>query len=202
MKILMLYTPFFGYEEGMKAELEQMGHQVFLRSTRAFKKPIGRAFYKFLPKLLTPINNKYFQSILDELQEESFDILLTNDRIPTFFVQALKARCPQIRCILYMEDSVENLRHIKETFPVYHRIVTFDRQDAQKYSFDFQPLYYRSEYAQNTEGSCAYDISFVGTCHSDRYRVIRQVQQYCREHGYQFYVFCYLQSKLLQQLLL
>ena len=158
MKILMLYTPFFGYEEGMKAELERMGHQVFLRSTRAFKKPIGRAFYKFLPRLMTPINNKYFQGILDELQEESFDILLTNDRIPTFFVQALKDRCPQIRCVLYMEDSVENLRRIQDTFSVYHRIVTFDRRDARKYGFDFQPLYYRSEYAQAAQEPCAYTL--------------------------------------------
>ncbi len=197
MKILLYYTPFFGYEKEMQAVLEAAGHTVEYYNPRAFRSAFGRAFYKFIPWAVTGFTNRYHKKILKNLTYD-YDVMLTNDRVPQFVTQILKKRNPQIQCCLYLDDSVRNLKGIEHYLCEYDRKVTFDRTDAQKYGMEFLPLYFRKEYAsencKSAEPLC-YDISFVGTCHSDRYKIIKQIKKMCDENGKTYKFYCYLQSK-------
>jgi len=97
------------------------------------------------------------------------------------------------KSIIYMWDSIENRRRAKNILDMFDVRLSFDPVDSMKYNMIFRPLFYTSN-VKNKE--TVYDISFVGTGHSDRVGIIEKINKQCNEKKLICFFYLYLQSPI------
>jgi hypothetical protein len=98
---------------------------------------------------------------------------------------------------LYCWDSTDNKRYLPNHFKFYDSVYTFDLNDANKYELNFQPLFSSVnlhskdliEYEKRP-----YDISFVGTVHSDRLNIISTLSKFSKIYALNFFTYCFVQG--------
>lgn len=184
---------FFGYEKKITTEMQKMGAEVYLYDEMSVKRPFERAIVKASSKVFSRQTERYYGDILSEVMNISFDyILFIDSEMPTHKVlKQYRNAFPNSKFCLHMWDSVENLKGVQNKFSFFDYISTFDRKDADDYKLVFRPLFFSEEFrAREKRKEYKYDLSFIGTIHSDRYRIIREILK--STHSYFFYP--YLQS--------
>ena len=105
----------------------------------------------------------------------------------------LRAAFPKARFVLYLWDSVENIPACRERMRQYDKVLTFDPADAQTYGLLFRPMFYAPEDVLTGDASqeYEYDVTFIGTAHSIRPRVVKQVEALCRARGLRCFTYFY-----------
>lgn len=203
-KILVIATAFFGYDVAMKEEIEKLGAEVRFYNERSVKSSIGRALIKISPSIFYKKTKKHHLNIINENKQREFDIIyiyggsMLNDK----FLKLYKSQFTKAKFVLYLADSVRGIERYEKMFPYFDKVVTFDRMDYNFYSKNytnifFLPLFYSREY-ENQENKCLkdlkYDIAFVGTVHSDRLMLLKQIKKQAEALGLKVYFYCYLQA--------
>lgn len=201
-KVLFFYPDFFGYGEMIQKKMEELDMEVKLHNSKSVKSAFGRALFKIVPEFIISISKNYFMKILIECRSVKLDYILVVERLPIWFLKRLRIEHPKAKFILYMDDSIKNLKNIEKRFYLFDRIYSFDKQDALKYEeIIFRPLFYSDETynlgISKKEKEYKYDICFLGTCHSDRYRIIKEFKDICRNKKLRFYSYLYLQSRFM-----
>lgn len=199
-RILMFAPDFFGYREKIAEELVSMGAQVDLYDER----PSNSAFCKIMLrkniKLYRPVVTKYFRQVISESRSKNYDyvFVIKSEGINEKIFAMLRQTFPNAKFILYLWDSVKNVPDGKRRINLYDRVLTFDHVDAERYHLPLRPLFCCKEYSALPESpeSYLYDAAFIGTAHSIRPRVVRQVSKICEAHGGRCYSFLYLPHKL------
>jgi hypothetical protein len=92
-----------------------------------------------------------------------------------------------------MWDSAENRPTIVKNLNWFDKKFSFDPASCDKYGFQFRPLFFYGK--PQLIAGLKYKISFVGTCHSDRYKVVSRVLD-CFPNC-ETYVYLYLQARWL-----
>jgi len=182
-KILLIGIGFYDYEYSIKQLLEENGAKVdyFISNyislwiklllTFRFNKLIARLRARRIHSFLKSVNDNY--DIILIIKGECFDE-------DNFIL--LKRKFYHSKFIFYLWDSLNRLEN--RDFILKHftdDIYTFDRLDALAYNLKFRPLFYRRGLSKTSFTSCLYDISFVGTNHSDRYRLLSVLKDYCED---------------------
>ena len=100
---------------------------------------------------------------------------------------------------LHIWDSIQNIPHILDKVKYFDYATSFDRVDCLKHSeFKFRPLFYADEFkSKETSIDFTYDVSFCGTIHSDRYKILKPIKDQCDKLGLRYYGFHYLQSNFI-----
>ena len=107
-----------------------------------------------------------------------------------------------------MWDSIENKKTALSLLDISDKFLTFDRQDKHiNNKIDFLPLFYINSYQEiaNEKSDFKYDLSFIGTIHSDRYKIVKQIEKIATANNITTYFYFYSPSKVLfslQRLLL
>lgn len=198
-RILFFAPEFFGYENKIKIKLQEMGANVDYYNERSIKNPIEKAILKIHPYIFWIRSKNYFNKIIEKSKLNHYDyiFIIKCEMIPNYSLKKLKSTFPQAKFILYLYDSVKNIKGITKKFIYFDSIYSFDRDDCKKYSnIKFRPLFYADEFRKKglEEESCSYDISFCGTIHSDRYSIIKKIQKLCYSRKLTCYFYNYLQS--------
>lgn len=171
--ILLLYARFFGYDTKVKEKLESMGANVTLFDARANLNSFEKAIKKVTRYFYVKKQHRFHKRIISFLAGADIDIIFSNEFLDSSVLKLYKQHFPRAKFVLYMDDSVENFKGIEDTFEYYDKVLTFDRLDSIKYNISFRPLFYCDCFkSEDTHLHYNYDISFVGTCHSDRIRII------------------------------
>lgn len=192
-KIMIFYPDFFGYGEKIADSMKSEGMDVCLYNSRSIKSSFGKALFKIFPELVLKVTKSYYMNILTESENKELDYILVIERLPIWFLKKLRELHPKARMILYMDDSIENLKTIEKRFPYFDRILTFDKNDTEKYdNILFRPLFYTVSGDTKKSDKYEYDLCFIGTCHSDRYGIIQKIAKQCNKQ--KFYCYLYLQS--------
>lgn len=199
-KILLLAPAFFGYEMKIKSKLEQMGAYVDLYDERSVTKAINRALLKYVPDIYNSKTKKYYDSIISQNLEKNyhFVFIVKCDMITNEILEKLRNNYNNAVFCLYLWDSIKNIKGVTGKFKYFDRVLSFDRQDANSNPLiKFRPLFYTDDYKKEETylEHYKYDITFCGTIHSDRYKVIKEVIEKCSKLKMKYYMFCYLQSK-------
>lgn len=202
-KILFIATAFFGYEEKMKSQIEHLGGIVTFYDERSINQAWEKALIKISPMIFFIKTKKYYLDIIEENKNMDFDYVfvygatMLNSKI----IDLLKRSFKTAIFILYLVDSVLSNKRYEKMFPLFNKIATFDRGDFDYYKkkynqMCFLPLFYIDEYetTEGFEGQCEYDIAFIGTIHSDRLRILKQIENQANKLGLKVYTYCYLQS--------
>lgn len=193
-KILLLYARFFGYDAIVKKKLEELGASVDLYDARANINSFEKALRKINDKFYFVKQRKFHESIRKQNGEKHYDYIFSNDILDEEIIKQYKSCFPEAKLILYIDDSVRNMKGVDKTFYLFDRVMSFDKEDSENYGIGFRPLFYADVFAEmrNTEIEQKYDISFVGTCHSDRLSIINKIK--ASQPSLRYYFFCYLQS--------
>ncbi len=157
-----------------------------------FQKVFGRLNFKPYIKLIL---DKYYYRELEKVKNIDFDYVLCirGEYTSRDVLERIRSLYPKAKLVLYMWDSLQNNKHIKEKWDCYDSVLTFDRKDYLKYKsrIGFLPLFYCESRLPKIKKKIKYDISFVGTGHQDRVQIVKKVRKKCEELGLSFYAYVY-----------
>lgn len=193
-KILLLYARFFGYDVIVKNKLEALGAEVDLYDARANINTLEKAIKKVDARFYYKKQRKFHKSIIEKTKDKQYDFIFSNENISKETLLDYKRVFPNATLVLYLDDSVANMKGVNDNFKYYDRVLTFDRKDAQDFGVLFRPLFFCDTFREVKEKNIKEinDICFIGTCHSDRLSIIDKIMTSYPKLKY--YLYCYLQS--------
>jgi len=198
-RILFVSPEFFGIDKSIMRVLEDRGAEVQWFDERAVKSSFFRALNSVGPQLFHFQSNNYYKKKCAEIQGD-IDIVLVikGDMISRETIKLMRSRFQNAEIVLYLYDSVKNIKGILNKVGLYDEVLSFDPKDCKEYGFKFRPLFCDFEKKQTTkEKETKYDICFYGTMYGDRFGIVNRVQEYCRRQGMKFYSFCFLRGKFM-----
>lgn len=198
-KVLFFAPAFFGYEKSIKKKLEEMGAECDMYDVRSVTSAKNRAFLKVAPSFFSVKSKIYYNRILKDNIGKRYDyiLIIKCDMTPESILLKMKNMYPNAKMCLYLWDSVANIPGIEKKFKYFDILHSFDLDDCKRYPIlKFRPLFYTDEFKKTLqkEAKYKYDICFLGTIHSDRYKVIKQVKKIADATNLSSYWFYYLQS--------
>jgi hypothetical protein len=199
--ILLVSPKFFGYDLAARDKLTEMGADVTMFDDRPSNSFLAKALIRLDKRLLETQTTKYYAKIADQIADRQFDIvfLLNPEALPVSFLKFCKSRWKDALYVMYMWDSIKNRKHTLEFVPFCDRVFTFDCDDAMMPNFAFKPLFYLDRYADVRQANppIKYDVCFMGTLHSDRYAIAKEVKDWCDQQGLQCFFYFFMQNRIL-----
>lgn len=201
-KILFFSPAFFGYENKIKDEMVLLGAEVDMFDERSINKSYEKALLKINPNIFNKRTNEYYLDILEQVKLNAYDyILFVRCDMPTHKVlQKYKENFIGTKLCLHMWDSLENIPNIEEKLHYFDHITSFDRKDClENKKLKFRPLFYCNDYKADavSKKEYKYDLSFIGTIHSDRYKILKSINDQAKKRNLKMYMYPFLQSKFI-----
>lgn len=198
-KIIFFCVQTFSLEKQIKRKLEELGAQVDYYDERPSNSNFTKGIIRLKRSIYQRKIDKYYQDILARSSTEKFDFLFVNrgEVIPSFFLEQFKKQHPECFFIFYTWDSFANHEHPKTIIKYFDRRLTFDPQDAKEYHISFRPLFFLDVYKHfKSEAEYKYNLLFLGTAHSDRYRISTAVSDWCSSRNLSSFCYYYMHGKL------
>lgn len=204
-KVLLIALP--GYRDAIIKKMRELGAETDLINDKPndgfMCKTLGRYKVGFYQNVIS----KYYKEQLEELRTRDYDYILSirGEYTPIKTLQLLKTYYPNSKLILYMWDGLgkQNTKGIEEKWKYYDRVYTFDRIDyeAHKDEISFLPLYYYEDYLPEkspdpNSANFKNDISFIGTGHDDRVRIVKEVMMQCKMRGMRCFSYFFVPHRL------
>lgn len=196
-KILYISPKFFGYENVIKEKLESFDVVVDYFDERPSNDFLTKVFIRLKLKFLVNKKiNDYYNTIFDYIKDKSYDYIFVVSPETFSFkeLKKIKSIQPNAISIIYMWDSFKN-KNSFNTIELFDKVFSFDSRDVEKYNLSFLPLFYIEEYEKLESNNYEFDLSFIATAHSDRYKIAKQIYKLLFNHNI-FYYF-YLPSKIM-----
>ncbi len=203
-KILLLSVPFFNYDNAIRQKLRELGAEVDYYSERSVSSALNRAIIKVFPHVFDVWTLNYYKGIVNN-NKKDYDYVLFNGTEMAFkkIIELVKESYPHAKLMAYEADSILGDKCRESYWDLFDTVYTYDRRDYEYYvkrfpNFKFRPLYYADEYREKHEvKEKKYDLTFIGTIHSDRNRIINTVCKQCENAGLRTYLYRYLQAKFM-----
>lgn len=198
-KILFISPRFFGYEEQIAAKLRALKADVLFFDDRPSNSVFVKALIRIHKNFLRTRIRAHYNRIFNAIRNKKLDyfLLIKGESIPVDFINRVKAANPGCVFIMYQYDSVRNNKNAVACFPAFDKIFSFDQDDVQQFNIlKFRPLFYIDEYKDLEEKPTEFDITFIGTAHSDRYFLIKEMQKSISHLNLSTLLFFYCPSKL------
>lgn len=137
---------------------------------------------------LSRLNSELLLTSLKKLKGFSFDYIfvIKGSRLQDVHMDYIERNFPSAKKILYLWDSWSLIENKPVLSKYFKTIYSFDSEDCKKYGFILRPLFY----AEKNEGFSIkeYDISFMGTDHSDRLEKLRSFRQLCDKNNLKYFL--------------
>ena len=204
-RILLIALP--GYPKGIIKQMQELGATVDYINDKPndgfFCKTLGRLQLGFYQKVI----DRYYYKKIEELKNNQYDYILAIRGEYTTQGALIKLRqtFPKAKMVLYMWDGMhkQNTRGIENKWKYYDKVFTFDRIDyeANKDQLNFLPLYYYGEYLPKeakdpNSTDFEYDVSFIGTGHADRVKIVKEVMRQCECNGKKVFQYIFMPHNL------
>lgn len=204
-RVLFIAPMFFGYEQLIIGELKAQGAEVDYFNDRPKNDFITKSLVRIDRRLIAPAVNSYYDSIIQSTSVRQYDhiLIVRGEAISLERVRRLKRAQPRAKLSLYLWDSMHYNPNAREILGEFDDVFSFDRVDADSDSrVVFLPLFYGREFERsaNSTGRRVYDACFIGTVHTDRYKVLEKVIDALEARGRKVFVYGYYPSKILYRL--
>jgi hypothetical protein len=200
-KILFLCPLFFNYHKKLINALESQGAEVDYYDERPSNTFLSKALLRINRNFVTHQINKYYEEITRAIKNKQYDYIFIcqAEATPKSFLKDVRAMNPEARMVLMLWDSVANKVNTLEKLDLFDEVFSFDKKDCDQFGLSFRPLFFDKEYEQiaEEETTLVYDLFFVGTVHSDRYQILKEVKQQFEKNHLNVFYFMYLPSKLM-----
>lgn len=195
--ILLIAPQFMNYEVEIVNKLQKLGANVFYYNQRSVTSPIGRAASKKIPKFFKYHNINHYKKIFEEIPFVPDVILIIQaDMLEKESVDEFRTRWPNAQINLYLWDNLANVKGVEKKLSWFDNAFSFDDADSKSNTnLTFLPLFFIDKFYGNGNKNLEYDLTFIGTVHSDRYKVLSDVERRMSALDKNMYAFKYLQAK-------
>lgn len=198
-RVLFISPAFFGYEVKIAEKMTELGANVDYYNERSVTVAYERALLKINPNVFYNKTLRYYNQIIMETSNADYDyvFIIKCEMMPIKIIKKMKRLFPNAVFCLYLYDSLKNIKGVVDKLEYFDRVLSFDSEDVKNdSSIIFRPLFYIDDYKQKhiRNKQYKYDISFIGTIHSDRYKIIKTIKDLAEKNNYTYYFYCYLQS--------
>ena len=192
-KVLFISISFFNYEKHIIESIKKLGYDVDFYDERVYNNSIFKAINRVNKNLIKRINNNYFLNIFKETKHKQYDFLfvIKGEIISKDFINLFKRNNPKAKLIYYTFDSIKNNPNSLKILKYFDKCYSFDFQDVKKYpNLILKHLFFTSDFRYSNEDKF-YNISFIGTLHSNRYELIKGIIDKFKDH----YIYFFSQAK-------
>lgn len=199
-RVLLFTSQLFNYHNLIKKQLEEEGAIVRLYDERNNPSAMGKILIRKAHFVMASRINRYYRYVAEKNKNLNPDYILfiSPEAVTTKSLQMLQKAFPCSKFILYMWDSVQN-KGVKGILKYFDMKFSFDSDDCKRYGMKFRPLFYSSTFSVNNEQKTdfKYDVTFIGTVHSDRAKILYQIKEYCDKNGMTYYFYLFIPGKFL-----
>ena len=201
-RVLLIAPMFFGYEKLIKKELEDQGATVDYFNDRPDNTFLTKSLIRINRRLISRKTNSYYDKIIDSVHDTYYDhiLIVRGEAISKERLIKLRNSQPKAKITLYLWDSMHYNQNAGVIKSHVDRVLSFDRVDVDENSdMEFLPLFYGKEFekAASVSDGYIYDACFIGTIHTDRYRVLEKIIEALESDGFKVFIYCYYPSKFL-----
>ena len=180
--------------------LKRMGAEVDYYSERPNQTFLTRALIRINRKLISFQVNKYHKKILNETNNKHYDYIfcIRCEAFSRNTITSFRNRHPNAKMVVFFWDSFNNNKNSAHVYDLFDKAFCFDKFDSKQYGVQFKPLFYYDLYAKvNKLEHYKYKSLFIGTLHSDRYKVVHEIESQLVGMGHESFSWYYLPSRLL-----
>ena len=198
-KIIFFSVQTFNLEKEIIKKLQEFGALVDYYDERPSNSNFTKGIIRLKRSVYQHKIDRYYNHILQTTKAKKYDFLFVNrgEVVPAFFLEKFKEQQPQCKFIFYTWDSFTNHKHPTTILKYFDVCYTFDSDDAVKYNINFRPLFYLDDYKKikNNNTKIMYDLLFLGTAHSDRYKISTKISDWCAANNLSSFCFYFMQGK-------
>jgi len=175
-RVLLIMPVFFEYEKDILSKLKDKGYEVDWIRTRPFDGVFGLFLLRVFPKIMLLLSSVHFKIHYRNFKHSKYNVILAVNPITLRDKDMHIIASDNINSvkILYLWDSVNNRENVKKIFLFFDKVFSFDPKDSKKYSLIHRPLFF-SNLDNASPKVQPYDVSFIGTMHSDRTPVLSKL---------------------------
>ncbi|MEH3124157.1 MAG: hypothetical protein PGN16_19685 [Sphingomonas phyllosphaerae] len=177
-RILFFSVRYFGYEQQIISELLRRGAEVDFLPDRPFNTPLMNALSRYARGIVLIFATRFYRNRLKNLENKAYDLVfvINGQTLSKELLSEWRLKMPKARFLFYIWDSMRNKPKAHEILRYFDECITFDPEASKRFGMRLLPLFFARGF-ENTDQEATYDISFVGTAHSDRHRVISRIDQ-------------------------
>lgn len=187
----------FGQE--FEKHLNKEGAYVEIYPERPASSTFSKVTLRLFKKKFPSIFNSYIRKIIHKNKANwDYILVIRGEAFTPSTIHLLRTHYPEAKIILYLWDILET-NNLSNVIPCFDKVYSFDPYDCMNNKgVVFRPLYAMDLYSNNDcQESFDYDISFIGTIHSDRARILSRIGEYCDQKKLKKYFYYYIPSRLL-----
>ena len=194
--VLFISPSFFGYEKSINNAIQENGFDVDYFDERPSNNAFMKALVRIQKKGLNFIIEKHYDKIHQSIKNKKYDyfFLIKGEVIPEKFILEFKKNNPSAKLIYYTYDAANNnTSHALQMQKYFDACYSIDFRDVESNpNLKLKHLFYGKEFVNDTKGKARpYEISFVGTLHSNRYSVMKNTFEQFKN----YYLFLYSPAK-------
>lgn len=187
MRILLISSKFYGYEQEIISELKKNNEVYFFGVDFNFFQKI---YYKILNKKF--ISN-YVKNSLEKLLNKEFDLIICiyNSKINKEFIINVKKKINFQKIYLYIWDDLNRVKNFQKIRNLFDEIYSFDKEDCKRENLKYRPTFY-SERLKRLEKNpfIKYKYFFIGEYRRDRYQMLEKIMSKKTNNNNYFYFYC------------
>jgi hypothetical protein len=196
-QVLFIAPQFFGYEKEIAGEMRRQGASVDFLPDRPFASPLMKAVTRLRSEWVLPFADRFFINSVEAFGRTRYDLIfvVVGEAVSARVLMELRKSFPEAYFVLYMWDAIRTKQAAQVNLSFFDSTHTFDPVDARTFDMKFRPLFFSPGFARLNvaEAEPQYQLSFVGTVHSDRYKIVSNVAAALPVHT-NFYRYLYLQA--------
>ncbi len=200
-KVLFFSAQAFGIPENIVATILKKGGEVDYFDERPSNYSLVKALIRINRKFIAHYIDSYHRKIIEETKDNHYDYIffVKGESYSEANLLTLFSYHKDAVTIIYHWDSIANTHDVRTLSSHFDHVFSFDRHDCAKYGYKFLPLFYFDEYkdiASLTQPR-KYDLMFVGTTHSERYRFIKNIASQIEKCGGKTFLYFFFQGKIM-----
>jgi len=183
---LFIAASFFGYASEIGSVLKRRGRSVMWFEDRPRIDNLTKAKIRLAPQLMERSADSYFADIVQQASKHPIrDVFVIKaEAISIKSLSLMRKSFPKARFTLYFWDSYRNMpANSSAKVDLFDRTFSFDPIDVSKdRRLAYRPLFFLNEYSGLASLEQDIDVLFVGTLHTDRYEVLRNIENCIPKH--------------------
>lgn len=193
---LVIAPRFFGYDQDIAGELGRRGYAVDLVPDRPFDSPAMAALTRFRRDWIIAASDRFYRRKFEAVGRSDYEIIfvINGQTLSATILAELRASYPRAKFILYMWDSIDNRPSVTSTLSYFDTVFSFDPSATASHQMIFRASFFSPAFERAPPLEPSYDLSFVGTAHTDRVAVVDAVRRGLRPEQPTFW-YLYLQAR-------
>ena len=199
MKDVLLIGPkFFNYMNTINDALQNMGYSVDYFDERGRPSVNQKIIIRLnIPVVSGFVKRKLKLRLYRGVGTSKYKkiIIINPEILNGHDVNSLVKGCGCEDHVVYFWDSVKNKTNFLSILNNTSNILTFDKKDAERYGVKYFPLFYSKSYEFSKGEKKDIDFCFIGTAHSDRYRLVGEISRQLESYGLKGFIYHYLPTR-------